>query len=1031
MRRDNVKINHIGVLIVVILATSPIAISSLSAKSFVENERLEITEQKNQNVLQSLFKEYSFTNLILSLKQFDKYKNLILKTKRKTFTINLSESMGVADVKPSLNQDQNTGVTEKPVKQIQVSLSEKMSVTTDNQNQNLILIVKRNFEMQTTLDRLWSLDRIRSTGKDSTNNIVWNDKPHASKSFSLTASQLVFPEIILNLENDLTKSLQVPSIGNLAKNISVHLPQINQIISGEQIVQNGSWKFVHDTINPNDPIVFLLLVPVSGYILAKAENERIRISNPRKILSLFFVVIIISSVVATPVSLSPDFFAAAYGETSNQTVSNTGSNNNTGNNNNAPSFNQFSNSTATSDSTLSFDNFSNATSVSNKSSPTLSFNQFSNATSPSSPTLSFNNFSNATSVSSKSNSTLSFNQFSNATSSSGIPSGIPSGTPSTTNSWQFTQSTLNSNSVGDTQLDNSTGTPSLQLDGNGYLKQNLTSTANLSALTLSAWVKPDYSQGSSQFTVISKGDTFTLGVNNNMPPAKKAFFSIFDGIRWDTVTSNSAIPEDWTDIAATFNGSTIALYVNGKLESSQQISGVPTVALNGQLTTKTVDNLSSNADVLVGAYLGPRGTPSNLFSGLIEDVKLYGSLSSPSQIAQMYQGNPLSQINNVVPNSTKPANTTNSTLQNVNSTLSFNQFSNGTSLTNGISIVNGTSIVNATLANATAVNDTAIPVSTSLVNTKSSYLITENPEFKFEYFKAADLKKFKKDIKESLGSVQQGGWTGTNGKIKIDVIGPDGNKIPLKSIFQKLRDGKFDIKLGSQRDAKPGLYTVVVTLTRNGQTYTTQDQFYLFIVSANTEKSIYRPGETANFVIVVLDNGGHSVCNSNISMNILDPSGNTATLSTGNGITAEKQCGLYDARYTTTSEGNYTVGISATNPSGLATFNTSFLVQSSYPFDIIRTADSKIDPKDNPNLFNVKLDVTSFTNASSVTIQETVPSVFNVTTDGSVQTVGDTTTITWNKNLIGNSTSVQYAYSVPLQYPQLYEIGRASCRERV
>ncbi|MDE1867713.1 MAG: hypothetical protein KGI08_08420, partial [Thaumarchaeota archaeon] len=558
------------------------------------------------------------------------------------------------------------------------------------------------------------------------------------------------------------------------------------------------------------------------------------------------------------------------------------------------------------------------------------------------------------------------------------------------------------------------------------------------ALTLSAWIKPDYSQGSSQFTVISKSNTFILAVNNNMPPVKKVFFSIFDGIKWDTVTSNSAIPQDWTHIAATFNDTTITIYVNGKQEASQQLSGVPTIALNGQLETKTVDSLSSNADVLIGAYLGSRNTASNLFSGLIENVKLYDSLLSPLQIAQIYQNNPLSQntqINaSIISNSTKLTNlnpTINSTIvQNVNlknstNSLSFNQFSNATSVLNGTSILNSTSLVNGTSLNDTSANDTAIPVTTSLVNTKNSYLITENPEFKFEYFTAADLKKFKKDIKESLGSVQNNAWAGKEGKIKIDIIGPNGKKIPLKSVFQKLRDGKFDIKLSSLKGANPGLYKVIVTLTRNGQTFTTQNQFFWGLVSLNTEKSIYRPGETANFIIVVLDNGGHSVCNSNISMNIVDPSGNPTTLSTGNGVTPESQCGLYDASYATTSEGNYTVGISATNPSGTAVFNTSFLAENSYPFDIIRTADSKIDPVDNPNSFNVKLDITSFTNASSATIQETVPSVFYVTTDGVVQTVGDTTTITWNKNLIGNSTSVQYTYSVPLQYPQLYALGPA------
>src|SRR5207245_4207821 len=59
----------------------------------------------------------------------------------------------------------------------------------------------------------------------------------------------------------------------------------------------------------------------------------------------------------------------------------------------------------------------------------------------------------------------------------------------------------------------------------------------------------------------------------------------------------------------------------------------------------------------------------------------------------------------------------------------------------------------------------------------------------------------------------------------------------------------------------------------------------------------------------------------------------------------------------------------------------------------------------------------------SLVVQESIPSVFNVTTDASVQNVGDTKIITWNKDLVGNNTYVQYSYSVPLEFPRLYALG--------
>ena len=183
---------------------------------------------------------------------------------------------------------------------------------------------------------------------------------------------------------------------------------------------------------------------------------------------------------------------------------------------------------------------------------------------------------------------------------------------------------------------NSNGT-SLSLVGSGYVKQNIDSTREISKLTLSAWVKPDYSQGSSQFTIISKENTFVLAVNNNMPPSHVVIFSIFDGIKWNTINSTTEIPEEWTHVVGTYNGTHIQIYVNGKLESSSAISGIPTISINGQLETKNVYSLSSNADVVVGAYYNSlRGKTNNLFSGSLQDIKIMDYLLSDSQIQELY-----------------------------------------------------------------------------------------------------------------------------------------------------------------------------------------------------------------------------------------------------------------------------------------------------------------------------------------------------------------------------------------------------------
>ena len=96
------------------------------------------------------------------------------------------------------------------------------------------------------------------------------------------------------------------------------------------------------------------------------------------------------------------------------------------------------------------------------------------------------------------------------------------------------------------------------------------------------------------------------------------------------------------------------------------------------------------------------------------------------------------------------------------------------------------------------------------------------------------------------------------------------------------------------------------------------------------------------------------------------------------------ECGIYDAAYDTGVEGTYHVDISAISDGIQTGFETTFDVASFIEFDIIRTAQSKIDPVNNPNEFEVVIDVTSHTNATDIQIVESVPSVFDIISDGNV-----------------------------------------------
>ena len=194
----------------------------------------------------------------------------------------------------------------------------------------------------------------------------------------------------------------------------------------------------------------------------------------------------------------------------------------------------------------------------------------------------------------------------------------------------------------ETDLDEGIEGSALKLTGQGYLAEDSSSTNELTSLSMAVWVKPDYSQGSSEFTVIGKQDAFVLAINNLIPPEKKAKFSVFNGIKWSTVESETTIPEEWTHLAATFGSSSIAIYVNGKLDSTMPIEEVPSLSVSGKLTTTTVGSIKSDSEIVIGAYIAKYRNDydiKNLFSGLIDEVKLYGSLLDESKISEIYAQN--------------------------------------------------------------------------------------------------------------------------------------------------------------------------------------------------------------------------------------------------------------------------------------------------------------------------------------------------------------------------------------------------------
>ena len=141
---------------------------------------------------------------------------------------------------------------------------------------------------------------------------------------------------------------------------------------------------------------------------------------------------------------------------------------------------------------------------------------------------------------------------------------------------------------------------------------------DVSEFTVSAWVKPDYSSGSSEFTIISKENAFKLSINNVKTPENIVKFSVFNGFKWTTIESYSVIEEEWNHVAAKLDGQTISLYLNGNLEATKQIEKIPILNSYGYVEFGPIDGISYDSAIFFGAQQTSRTVTCQLMDSFLD-----------------------------------------------------------------------------------------------------------------------------------------------------------------------------------------------------------------------------------------------------------------------------------------------------------------------------------------------------------------------------------------------------------------------------
>ncbi|AHF91078.1 laminin [Opitutaceae bacterium TAV5] len=134
-------------------------------------------------------------------------------------------------------------------------------------------------------------------------------------------------------------------------------------------------------------------------------------------------------------------------------------------------------------------------------------------------------------------------------------------------------------------------------------------------LTLSLWVRPDAPLSGAPQVIRASGSVLTLGIDGQN---RYQVTRSDDDRRPQSATAAEPVgPGRWQHLAATHDGVTLALYVDGRLVATQSCRGRKT----------------SHSDS--GEALGSRGDGSNPFRGLIAAYAVYNRAFTAAEIAAL------------------------------------------------------------------------------------------------------------------------------------------------------------------------------------------------------------------------------------------------------------------------------------------------------------------------------------------------------------------------------------------------------------
>jgi len=225
-------------------------------------------------------------------------------------SINLSESMGLSTPEEKKDLDSIIIDDQKNVKRI--TFVEGLNFSSEvSQHESSIILIKQISDRKGMIERIITNDRIRYQDKSSNKNYFDNNLESLYSDTSLQSNVQENPinfltNLLLN-ENFISNNFGITSI-----EIPIYNLAIESLIDSILELQSTSNLF-----DSNDYSGIIILALISGIILIRSENNNIKFYSFRKFFSYGFIIILLSSGVITPASISSSYWGTAFAEESN------------------------------------------------------------------------------------------------------------------------------------------------------------------------------------------------------------------------------------------------------------------------------------------------------------------------------------------------------------------------------------------------------------------------------------------------------------------------------------------------------------------------------------------------------------------------------------------------------------------------------------------------------------------------------------------------------------------------------------------